>query len=206
MNTRALHTQRRAFLLVETLLACAISGVLALGALIMVISIGVAVEQGSVIQSSAMTEQTFYHTLSCDIRCAQSVIAAEPDAMIFWMGDVNGDKAASIAECIVYRYDSDSNTLTRFAPQSDLGEVDDLAIPADTDIVAFIMPHLGDLFVAEKLASDLASFSIAAEISDDGRVASVRATIESPGTLLAADLSTATRIESTTDAYDTPAP
>lgn len=206
MNERPFHTQRRAFLLVETLLACAISGVLALGALIMVMSIGIAVEQGSVIQSSAMTEQMLHQTLSCDTRSAQSIVAAEPDAIIFWLDDVNRDKAASIAECIVYLYDSESNTLTRYAPQSDLSEDDDLAIPAETDAIVFITPYLGMLFDAEVLASDLASFSIAAEISDDGGVASVRATIENPGTPLAADISTATRIESTADAHDTPAP
>lgn len=174
------HTSaaRRGYLLVETLLALAMSAMLALAVLMMMTSTGVAVEEGMVLHDRAIELQTMSESFSRDVRCAKAIVYSDASCVALWIADDDGDGSPTVAELVVYRWDSGQGSLERYAASEGGGT--GAAIESDTNVAGVLTASYATVLVPTAAIGGLESSHIGRIDGEDGEQIGVSVTIKRP--------------------------
>ena len=106
----------RAFMLLETMLAMAISALIAAAVLMMLTSTSQAADKGASLSMNAIELQAFSETLARDVRRSTAVLDQQEHSLTLWVHDADGDVQPAMNEIIYYSWDQPSGSMTRFAP------------------------------------------------------------------------------------------
>lgn len=172
-------TTCRGYMLVETLLALAMSAMLALAVLMMMTSTGVAVEEGMVLHDRAIELQSMSDSLSRDVRCAKAIVYSDTSCIALWAGDANGDDEPTVAELVVYRWDSGAGSLVRYSASE--GGESGAAIESDTDVSGVLVANYGTVLVPTVALSGLESCTIVRIDREDSAQIGLSVSVKRPG-------------------------
>ncbi len=172
INTYPRDLKRRAFMLIESVLALATSSVIAAAVLMMLTSTSVAVERGTKIVDDALMVQRLTEVINQDIRCSHSILDHTEESLTLWAADTDGNGYPSISEILYYRWDSVTDELCRFSPIDDLEEAADVAI----DDAVTVQANLDVALVSDALALGIEScvFSITDPVVDSHGIVTLR--------------------------------
>lgn len=114
-------TGSRAFMLLETMLAMAISALIAAAVLMMLTSTSQAADKGASLSMNAIELQAFSETLARDVRRSTAVLDQQEHSLTLWVHDADGDAQPAMNEIIYYSWDQPSGRMTRFTPLEGAG-------------------------------------------------------------------------------------
>jgi len=187
----------RGYLLVETLLALAMSAMLALSVLMMMTSTGVAVEKGMVLHDRAIELQAMSETLSRDVRCAKAIVYSDASCVALWIADADGDGSPTAAELVVYRWDAGKGSLDRYAASEGGGS--GAAIESDTDVAGVLTESYANVLVPTAAISGLESCHMGRIDGDNGEQIGVSVSVKRQGSSAVSVATSIMRMAGSTD-------
>lgn len=149
------------FTLVELLLALGVSGLIGLGVVLMLSGAGVATQQQRAGRDATVSRQVVMARLSTLTRAAAMVLAVEDDAMVLWMGDVNGNGKPELSELRRLTWNSVTGEVHQYQAPAGLDEDEDFTHELTADFDAVTRGLEGDAaFVGELVVRQVTQWSL----------------------------------------------
>lgn len=173
------------------------SAMLALSVLMMMISTGVAVEEGMVLHDRAIELQAMSETLSRDVRCAEAIVYSDASCIALWIADADGDGSPSVAELAVYRWDAGQGSLDRYAASEGGGS--GATIESDTDVAGVLTESYATVLVPTTAISGLESCHMGRIDGDNGEQIGVSVSVKRQGSSAVSVATSIMRMAGSTD-------